>query len=145
MKLSQSNNDFFDVTLQTKDGTLRGISFSPDKMKLMESRYESSSPIKLTSYAIKRNRYMDEDEDEVHINKRMRITDPVASELDFDIKQIKSNDDLATLTAVNEIIKHNTKNSMVNISGRVSFEGSPETIQANGKTLKKLETRNWIY
>ena len=88
---------------------------------------------------------MDEDEDEVHINKRMRITDPVASELDFDIKQIKSNDDLATLTAVNEIIKHNTKNSKVNISGRVSFEGSPETIQANGRTLKKLETRNWIY
>ena len=138
MKLSRSNNDYFDVTLQTKDKTLRGISFSPEKMKIMKSRYESSSPIKLTSYAIKRNRYTDEDE--VHINKRTKITDPATTELDFDIKQVKSDEDLATLTTVNDIIEHNTKSSKVNISGRVSFDASPETIQANGKTLQKLET-----
>lgn len=138
MKLSQSKNDYFDVTLQTKDTTLRGISFSPVKMKFMKSRYESSSPIKLSSYAIKRNRYTDEEE--VHINKRTKITDPAGTELDFNIKQIKTNTYLTTLTAVNEIIEHNTKNSKVNVSGCVSFEAGAETIQANGKTLKKLET-----
>ena len=72
--------------------------------------------------------------------KRTKITDPAATELDFDIKQVKSDEDLATLTAVNDIIEHNTKSSKVNISGRVSFDASPETIQANGKTLQKLET-----
>ena len=50
------------------------------------------------------------------------------------------NNILATLTTVNDIIEHNTKSSKVNVSGRVSFDASPETIQANGKTLQKLET-----
>ena len=71
MKVSQSNNDYFDVTLQTKDKHLRGICFSPDKMKSMKSRFESSSPVKLTSYAVKRNRYTDQDE--IHINKNKDI------------------------------------------------------------------------
>ena len=138
IKLSHSNNDYFDVTLQTKDRTLRGISFSPEKIKIMKSRYESSSPIKLTSYATKRNRYTDQDE--VHINKRTKITDLAATELNFDIKQLTSDEDLATLTTVNDIIEHNTKSSKVNASGHVSFDASPETNQTNVKTLQKLET-----
>ena len=47
---------------------------------------------------------------------------------------------MATLATVNDVIEQNTKCSKINISGRVSFQGSTETIQANGKTLKKLET-----
>lgn len=137
MKVSQSKNDYFDVTLQMKDKTLRGICFSPDETKPMKSKYESSSPLKLTTYTIKRNKYTDEDE--VHINKRTKISDPAASELDFDIKALKPDKDLSTLTTVNDIIEHNTK-SEVNITGRVSFQGNAETVQANVKTLKELET-----
>jgi len=55
MKVSQWNNDYFDVTLQTKDKHLRGICFSPDKMKPLKSRFKSLSPVKLNSYAVKRN------------------------------------------------------------------------------------------
>ena len=43
------------------------------------------------------------------------------------------------LTTVNDIIEHNTKSSKVNVAGRVSFQGSAETIQVD-KTLQKLET-----
>lgn len=41
---------------------------------------------------------------------------------------------------VNDIIEHNTTSSEVNIAGRVSFEGSAETIQVDNETLQKLET-----
>ena len=44
------------------------------------------------------------------------------------------------MTTVNDVIEQNTKCSKINISGRVSFQGSTETIQANNKTIKKLET-----
>lgn len=47
---------------------------------------------------------------------------------------------MQTLTTINEIIKHKTKNTKTNVAGCVSFEGSPETIQKDGKTLKELET-----
>ena len=56
------------------------------------------------------------------------------------MKRLQADQDLATLTTVNDIIEQNTKCSKINISGRVSFQASTETIQANGKTLKKLET-----
>ena len=70
--------------------------------------------------------------------KRSEITDPVAAELDFDIRQVKSDEDLTTLTTVNDINEHNTKSSKVNVAGRVSFQGSAETIQVD-KTLQKVE------
>ena len=53
---------------------------------------------------------------------------------------MQADQDLATLTTVNDVIEQNTKCSKIKMSGRVSFQGSTETIQANGKTLKKLET-----
>lgn len=56
MKVSHSNNDYFDVTLQTKDKHLRGICFSPDKMKPMKSRFKSLSPVKLNNYAVKKKK-----------------------------------------------------------------------------------------
>lgn len=52
-------------------------------------------------------------DDDVHINKRTKISDPVASELDFDIKPLKPDKDLPTLTIVNDIIEHNTKSSKI--------------------------------
>ena len=133
MKVSHAKNNYCDVTLQTKDR----ISFLPENMKIMKSRYEQSSAIKLTNYAIKTNKF--KEEEEVHMNKRTKITDPVATELDFDIRQVKSDEDLATLTKVNDIIEHNTKSSKVNVAGPVSFQGSAETIEVD-KTLQKLET-----
>lgn len=63
---------------------MRGISFLFEKMKIMKFRYELLLFIKLISYVIKRNRYIDEDE--VYINKRIKIIDLVVIEFDFDIK-----------------------------------------------------------
>ena len=65
----------------------------------------------------------------MHINKRTKITDPLASELDFDINEVKCDEDLQTLTTINDIIEYKTKNTKINVAGRVSFEGSRETIQ----------------
>ena len=64
----------------------------------------------------------------MHINKRTKITDPLASELDFDINAVKSDEDLQTLTTINNIIEHKTKNTKVSVAGCVVFEGSPETM-----------------
>ena len=58
--------------------------------------------MRLTSYAVKRNRYTDQDE--IHINKETKISDPIASELDFDIKPQQAGQDLATSTTVNDVI-----------------------------------------
>lgn len=136
MKVSQAHNDYFDVTLQTKDKTVRGVCFSPDKIKSFKSKYETTSPVKLTNYAIKRNRYTDEDE--VHINKRTKLSDPGPSEIHFNFEPLKPEEESSTVSTVNDIIAGNTK-SKVNIEGRVAFQETAQTIQANGKTLKKLE------
>ena len=58
------------------------------------------------------------DQDEIHINKRTKISDPIASELDFQIKPLQADQDLETLTTVNDVIEQNTKCSKIKISGR---------------------------
>ena len=83
-------------------------------------------------------------DDDVHINKRTKISDPVASELDFDIKPLKTDKDLPTLTIVNDIIEHNTKSTKINISAfHISFKGSAETIQVHGKI--HLKSWKWSF
>ena len=61
------------MTLQMEQTTYRTVCFSPEKRREFLTRYESSSPVKLTKYHIKRNARTDQDE--VHINKRSKIDD----------------------------------------------------------------------
>ena len=74
----------------------------------------------------------------MHINKRTRLSDPLHSEIDFNIADLQNVEDLTTKTKVNEIVAHKWK-SHVNVAVCVTFQGSPETIQSNGKTLNKQE------
>ena len=109
---------------------MRAICFSPEKMKPLKSRCEALSPIKVCNYSIKRNHYSQEDE--MHINKRTRLSDPEASQVDFNIVEKKVEEDLTTLATVSDVL---AKKSV----SRVSFRGNPETIKSNGKMLMKQE------
>ena len=115
MKLSQKDNNNFDVTLQTKEKSLRGVCFSPEKMKPIKSILEASSPIKISNYRVKRNLYTQEDE--VHISKRTKLSEPKPSEIDFNILEQKIEEESMVLTTVSDILANKSKTNKVNISG----------------------------
>ena len=71
IKKSQKNNMYFDMTLQTKNGTYRSVCFSPEKHSGFSSKYESSSPVKISRFQRKRNQ--SSNQDEIHINKQTFI------------------------------------------------------------------------
>ena len=68
IKTSQRNNLYFDMSLQTQEKLYRALCFSPEKHQQCKTTCESSSPIKLTKYQLKRNTFTEQDE--IHINKR---------------------------------------------------------------------------
>lgn len=129
MKVSKNDNEYFDVNVQMKEKTMRAICFSPDKMK-------PSSPVKICNYTIKRNQYSQEDE--IHLSKRTRLSDPDASEVNFNIVEQKVDEEL-TFSSVSDVVGNKESIGQVNISGRVSFQGLPETVKSNGKTRMKQE------
>ena len=139
MKRSQANNDYFDAALQLKDKSMRAVCFSPDKHSHMKSKLESSSPLKISNYHVKRNRYTDQDE--VHINKRTKLSDPNKSEITFDFTEIteEEQEDIESTDSIQEIIANENAKSKVNITGRVTLIELPTTITSNGKTLTKQE------
>ncbi|KAK3735183.1 hypothetical protein QZH41_000469 [Actinostola sp. cb2023] len=120
-----------------KDKAIRGVCFSPDKIKVMKSTYEKSPPIKITNYRIKRNQYTLEDE--LHLNKRTRLSDPDEKEVNFNLVEQPNEEDTATFATVSDIVDNKTKNK-INIVGRITFQGDTETINTNGKVLTKQET-----
>lgn len=139
LKRSQStSNEYFDAKLQMKDKTLRAVCFSPDKHKCFKAKSQSSSPLKISGYRVKRNIYSDTDE--IHINKRTKLADPNPQDVDFNIAaQQEATEDLVTLTSVKDIVKGTSPNK-VNIAGRVTFQNNPEILHSNGKTLTKQES-----
>ena len=54
----------------------RAVCFSPEKHQQCKTTCESSSPIKLTKYQLKRNTFTEQDE--IHINKRTRLFEPAS-------------------------------------------------------------------
>ena len=137
IKRSQANNDYFDATLQLKDKSMRAVCFAPDKHSHMKSKLESSSPLKISNYHIKRNRYTDQDE--VHINKRTKLSDPNKSEITFTEITAEEQEDIESTDSIQEIIANENAKSKVNITGRVTVIELPTTITSNGKTLTKQE------
>ena len=121
-----------------KDKTLRAVCFSPDKHKCFKAKSQSSSPLKISGYRVKRNIYSDTDE--IHINKRTKSADPNPQDVDFNIAaQQDATEDLVTLTSVKDIVTGTSPNK-VNIAGRVTFQNNPEILHSNGKTLTKQES-----
>lgn len=135
LKTSQSTkNTYFDMNLQTSDRHVRAVCFSAEKHQDFKTRFESSSPVKIESYSLKRNSRTSEEE--VHLSKRTKLFDP---EDQFDCKkQDVTDNSLYPVTRVDSI-KHNT--SKLSVLGRVTFQGDQETIitKNKGKTLRKQD------
>jgi hypothetical protein len=74
------------------------------------------------------------------INKRSKIEDPPENEIDFDIESVKpaENQYTSAITNIASIVDGSSY-SIVNVNGRISFQGFQETILKNGKTLRKQE------
>jgi hypothetical protein len=74
------------------------------------------------------------------INKRSKIEDPPENEIDFDIESGKpaENQYTSAITNIASIVDGSSY-SIVNVNGRISFQGFQETILKNGKTLRKQE------
>ena len=126
------------MELQTKHSTYRTVCFSPEKHSGCKSKYESLSPIKLTRFQLKRNQFSNQNE--IMINKRSKIEDPPENEIDFDIESVKPAEQQYTsaITDVASIVDGSASN-IVNVNGRISFQGFQETILKSGKTLRKQE------
>ena len=137
IKKSQRDNMYFHMTLQTEHKTYRSVCFSPEKHQNFSAKYESSSPLKISKFQIKRNERTNEDE--VHINKRTKMEDPLDSEICFDIRKVEAENKCKPgITTVAEVLEGDT-NAVVNISGRITFTSEEETVFAKGKTLRKRE------
>ena len=103
----------------------------------MKTQYESSSPIKISNYQLKRNSYSNQDE--VHLNKRTKVEIPSQSEINFDITAQEASQDLEKTTV--EQIKESNCNRKVKVCGRITFKGNIETItDKNQKIVLKQET-----
>lgn len=83
----------------------------------MKSKLESSSPMKISNYHIKPNRYTDQDE--VHMNKRIKLSDPDKNEITFDFTKIteEEKEDTESTDSIQEIMANENAKSKVNISG----------------------------
>lgn len=125
------------MNLQTEHSSIRAVCFSPDKHKQFKSRVEKSSPVKISNFYLKRNKYSSEDE--VHINKRSRLSDPHESEIKFDIMQQQDLMEDNTFTSVQQIL-FDKQQRRVNVQGRINFRGTMETVITKQKTLKKQES-----
>ena len=135
IKTSQNKNQYFDLKLQTGTSVYRTVCFSPEKHKVFKAKYESSSPIKLTKHQLKQNSRTNEDE--VHVTKRTKVEDPNEKETDFDYNEVALNEP-ATQRSAQEL-KTGEFNIIANITGRVTFYGSAETLNIRGKSLQKQE------
>jgi hypothetical protein len=77
VKKSEKKNLYFDMRLQTNKRTYRA-----DLHDEFNSRYESSSPIKISNCQLKMNPRSNDEE--IHVNKRSKVFDPSVHEIDFD-------------------------------------------------------------
>lgn len=137
IKTSQRDNLYFEMKLQTKEKTYRTVCFSPEKHHQCNARFESSSPVKVSKYQLKRNTWTTEDE--IHINKRTRLEEPETTDVLFDIQDQPCDEDVKPgLTEVTSVVVGDV-NVQVNVNGRLSFQGPIETILKKGKPLQKQE------
>ena len=125
------------MSLQTQEKLYRAVCFSPEKHQQCKTTCKSSSPIKLTKYQLKRNTFTEQDE--IHINNRTRLFEPASHEVNFDIQQLEPVKQEKSVEMTASEVLMQPANRKVNISGRITFKGSEETITSKGKTLRKQE------
>jgi hypothetical protein len=129
------------MQLQTKGKTFRAVCFSPEKHNKCKAITESSSPIKLIHYQIKRNNWTHDDE--IHINKRSRLEDPDSGEVSFDIREPVIEENSCTnikpgMSSVKSVLEGDI-NQQVNVCGRLNLQGPRQTILKKEKTLLMQE------
>ena len=139
IKQSRRKNLYFDMELQTRHRSYETVCFSPEKHAKFKLKFESSSPIKLTRFQLKRN--LRNNDDEIMINKRSRIEDPTDNEVDFDFQRLRPVNDQVSSTTIDvaSIVDRIALTPIVNVRGRVLLQGFEETIPKNGKALRKQE------
>lgn len=116
---------------------MRAVCFSPEKRPTMKSRVESSSPVKISNYQIRKNKFTDEDE--VHINKRTKLENPSRNEITFECETPEEEKSDTTNNSIQDIITNQNEKSKVNITGRLTKLDNPTLIQTGNKTLTKQE------
>ena len=134
IKTSQRNNPYFDVQLQTQTDNIRNVCFSADKHGQFKHKFESSSPVKITNYTLKRNNRTKACE--IHINKRTRLEEPNAEEVNFDIQQ-QTVIQIMLVMDIAQVLE--TSQAQVSIIGKVKLHGPVETVTTKSKVLKKQE------
>ena len=125
------------MKLQTETETYRTVCFSPEKHRHFKSNYESSSPVKITNYNLKRN--ASTDCVEIHINKSTKLEDPTAGEINFDLQKPVQPAEPIAITDIQTILQSPSKGP-VTVTGKDLFLGQIENILTKGKMLKKQET-----
>lgn len=136
IKTSQRNNQYFDVHLQTENKSIRTVCFSPEKHRHFKQKLESSSPVKISNYNLKRNARTNDFE--IHINKRTKLDEPTASEVNFDFKPAPQ-PQLTPVKEIVDILQSDQAQCQVSVVGKIKFNGPIETIMTKGKYLKKQE------
>lgn len=116
------------MTLQTKNGVLRGVCFAPEKTPEMLAKCESSSPVKITNCRIRKNPYTQQNE--IQINKRTKLSDPLPQEVTFNIIEVKKEESIKA--SVEDILSKGLS-SKLDVQGRLTFQGPEETVNSNGK------------
>lgn len=70
---------YFDMKLQREGKTYMTVCFSPEKHDHFKTRLESSSPLNISKYQIKRNNW--NNQDDIHISKRTKLEDPAQADV----------------------------------------------------------------
>ena len=124
------------MQLQTREKTFRAVCFSPEKHLKCKAVAESSSPVKIYNYQLKRNSRTQQEE--IHMGKRSKLLDPDTEEVMFDFVAHNSEEasqshkpGLSSIEAVLEV----EIGQHVNVYGRLTFQGPQQTIRKNEKTL----------
>ena len=136
IKTSQNKNQYFSLSFQTNSQVYRAACFSPEKHSVLKRKFESSSPIKINKFQLKKNPKTEKEE--IILNKRTKIEDPHENEMDFDLQQVEE-ETLGAIDSSIQEIEQRDNNTLVNIAGRISFSGTSETVNVRGKTLTKQE------
>ena len=96
-----------------------------------------SAPVKFNKYQLKTN--LKSGEQEQILNKRTRIEEQKDSETDLDFKPVETTVSEAKESSVEQVLKTEI-NSLVNVSSRITFNDSIETLKVKGgKTITKQE------
>ena len=141
IKTSKSYNQYFDLEIQTSNQVYRTVCFSPDKHSLLKRKLQSSSPIKIHKYQLKKNERSGEND--LILNKRTKIEDPDDSETDFDYVPVKTEATQA-IDATTEEIHNGDAHTLINKHYGTPhlqwFQGNP-----SGEGKKFDETRSNLH